>query len=270
MPHAGNIRSIKLVLLLALPALLCGCGRKAEPLDALLRKSFAHAEQADWKSAKNLAEKVLDRDASNTSARVLLSLSLENLDRMDQAIVQAEKAANQDSESFMAQYTYGRMLLLLDRHEQSIKPLNRAVELDPEDVNALLLLSRAQARIYPAKASASYGKLLKNFQEFKNSGVIFNELAVLELLKNNPDTAASFFFQAARFAPDNPDIIRNCAIFCEFHPNSLTKFLNRTRLPGDMPSSAKEFYAKYLLLTAARPELERERLEVERHLNSIR
>ncbi len=120
-----------------------------------------------------------------------------------------------------------------------------------------------------SQASGYYALLLKNFPQFKNNGIIFNELAVLELLKNNPDKAASFFFLAAKLAPDNPDIIRNCAIYCDFNPSSVRRYLSRISRP-DFPTTAKDYYSRYLKLTSARPELESERLAVEQRLSTIR
>ncbi len=258
------------LFLLSLPLLffLTACGKSDDSLAALLQKSFHAAEQADWKDAQEYAEKALELDSANTEALILNALALENNDKLEQALVQATKAAL-DRESFMAQYTYGRMLVQNGDYEQSLAPLSRALSLNPEDANTLVLLGRASTHLQISNASSYYGLLYKKFPEFRSNAVVLNELALLELIKNNPDKTAAFLFPAVKLAPDNPDIVRNCAIFCDYYPGSVSRYFSRIKNSG-LSSSAKDYYARYLRLTAGIPELEKDRIAVEKRLSVIR
>ena len=103
----------------------------------------------------------------------------------------------------MAQYTYGRMLILNKEYEQSLAPLSRALALEPSDSNTLVLLGKVSTYLQTSNASSYYGLLYKKFPEFRSNAVILNELALLELIKNNPDKAAAFMFSAC----PNPNFI---------------------------------------------------------------
>ena len=161
------------------------------------------------------------------------------------------------------------MLILNKEYEQSLAPLSRALALEPSDSNTLVLLGKVSTYLQTSNASSYYGLLYKKFPEFRSNAVILNELALLELIKNNPDKAAAFMFSAIKLAPDNPDIVRNCAIFCDYNQASVRRYFARVN-DSSLSSSAKDYYSRYLRLTAGIPELEKDRIAVEKRLSAIR
>ena len=232
--------------------LLTACG--PEPTaDEWMRRSLASAKEAKWKRALDQAENAVSKAPGDTLANVLYAIALENNNRPDEALNAAVRAGA-DSSSFIAQYTLGRLYSRQQKYDNCIKPLTRALELRPDDANALILLARAKLRLNTEDA-LNLNKRLLSLSQFKDSPVVYNELGVIQVLKNEPKKATALFLKALSLDADNPYLNLNNAILHDYHLGDLMK--------------ARQYYNSFLRLSANRRELLDEYKEVQTRLEII-
>ncbi len=233
--------------------LLTACG--PEPTaDEWMRRSLASAKEAKWKRALDQAENALAKAPGDTLANVLYAIALENNDHPEEALNAAIRAGT-DSSCFIAQYTLGRLYFRQQKYDSCIKPLTLALELRPDDANTLILLARAKLRLNTEDA-LNLNKRLLTLPQFKDSPFVYNELGVIEVLKNEPKKATSLFLKALSLDADNPHLNLNAAILYDYY------------LGNKMMAS--KYYNSFLRLSANRRELLDEYKEVQTRLEIIR
>jgi len=233
--------------------LLTACG--PEPTaDEWMRRSLASAKEAKWGRALDQAANAVDKAPGNTLANVLLAIALENNNRTEDALNAAVRAGA-DTSCFIAQYTLGRLYCRQQKYDSSVKPLTRALELRPDDANTLILLSRAKLHLNTEDA-LNLNKRLLSVPQFSQSAVIYNELGVLQVLKNEPKKATALFLKALSLDADNPHLNLNNAILHDYYLGDLMK--------------ARQYYNSFLRLAANRRELLDEYKEVQTRLEIIR
>ena len=233
--------------------LLTACG--PEPTaDEWMRRSLASAKEAKWKRALDQAENAVEKAPGDTLANVLYAIALENNGHSDEALNAAARAGT-DSSCFIAQYTLGRLYFRQQKYDSCIKPLTLALELRPDDANTLILLARAKLRLNTEDA-LNLNKRLLSLPQFKDSPIVYNELGVIQVLKNEPKKATSLFLKALSLDADNPHLNLNNAILHDY-------FL------GDW-MQAQQYYNSFLRLSANRRELLDEYKEVQTRLEIFR
>ena len=249
------MKSLQIICFAAVCAalMLTACG--PEPTaDEWMRKSLASAKEAKWKRALDQAENAVEKAPGDTLANVLYAIALENNGHTDEALNVAARAGT-DSSCFIAQYTLGRIYLRQQKYDSCIKPLTRALELRPDDANTLILLARAKMRLNTEDA-LNLNKRLLELPQFKDSPVVYNELGVIQVLKNEPKKATSLFLKALSLDADNPHLNLNAAILYDYY------------LGNQMMAS--KYYNSFLRLSANRRELLDEYKEVQTRLEIIR
>ncbi len=249
------MKSLQIICFAAVCAafLLTACG--PEPTaDEWMRKSLASAKEAKWKRALDQAENAVANAPGDTLANVLYAIALENNGHTDEALNVAARAGT-DSSCFIAQYTLGRIYFRQQKYDSCIKPLTRAMELRPDDANTLILLARAKLRLNTEDA-LNLNKRLLDLPQFKESPVVYNELGVIQVLKNEPKKATSLFLKALSLDADNPHLNLNAAILYDYY------------LGNQMMAS--KYYNSFLRLSANRRELLDEYKEVQTRLEILR
>jgi len=233
--------------------LLTACG--PEPTaDEWMQKSLTSAKEAKWGRALDQAERAVAKAPGDTLANVLYAIALENNGRQDEALNAAIRAGA-DSSCFIAQYTLGRLYCRQQKYDSSVKPLTRALELRPDDANTLILLARAKLRLNTEDA-LTLNKRLLSIPQFTESAAVYNELGVLQVLKNEPRKATALFLKALSLDADNPYLNLNNAILHDYYLGDLMK--------------ARQYYNSFLRLSANRRELLDEYKEVQTRLEIIR
>lgn len=249
------MRLFKLICFAAVCAafLLTACGPDPTA-DEWLRKALASAKEAKWSRALDQAEHAVSKAPGNTLANVLLAISLENNNRIDEALNAAIRAGS-DTSCFIAQYTLGRLYCRQRKYDSSIKPLTRALELRPDDANTMILLARAKLNLNTQDA-LELNKRLLQIPQFSQSPVIYNEIGVLLVLKGEPKKAPAVFRQALSLDADNPLLNLNNAILHDYYLGDRMK--------------ARQYYNIFLRQAANRLELLEEYKEVQKRLEDIR
>ena len=249
------MKSLQIICFAAICAafLLTACG--PEPTaDEWMRKSLASAKEAKWRRALDQAGNAVAKAPGDTLANVLYAIALENNNRPDEALSAAIRAGA-DSSCFIAQYTLGRLFFRQQKYDSCIKPLTRALELRPDDANTLILLARAKLRLNTEDAM-KLNKRLLDLPQFKDSPIVYTELGVIQVLKNEPKKATSLFLKALSLNADNPHLNLNAAILYDY-------FLGNQMM-------ASKYYNSFLRLSANRRELLDEYKEVQTRLEILR
>jgi tetratricopeptide (TPR) repeat protein len=236
----------------------CGPGQTA---DERMQKSMTAAKAGNWELALDEARKAVKKDSGNTLANVLLAIALENNSHPEEALKAAKKAAESDKACFIAQYTLGRLCCRQQKYADCIEPLTRAMEIRPDDTNTIILLARAKTRMNNFEEAINLYRRLLEFPEFSDSAMLYNEIGVLHVRKNEPDMAPADFQRAFLKDSENPIPHLNYAILYDY-------YLRNRRDSADRV--AREHYQKFLNKTANRPELGDERRDVEKRLKEIR
>ncbi len=252
---------MRLLLHILLSGIFCifavSCAKESSsPPEKLLEQAYEAAASNSWKRALDLAQMAEKIRPDDTSVLIMLSLAQENNGYEDDAFETIRKAAA-DEKSFMAQYTVGRMLYQRGRYEGAYSFLKKAQSLKPDDINTLLLLEQTAARLNKNDVQTYCALLWRQFPDhFKNSPFVMNELGLFFAIRRDAVRAIAAFRNAEKVDPDSPEIQLNLAVVHDYL--------------ADQRQSAIRHYEKYLRLTANRPGLEADRLEVTRRLQEIR
>ncbi len=250
------MKSLFLIIFTAL--FLAGCGESAALTpEMLLDQAYNEAVNGTWKRALELALAAKKARPYDSSVLIMTALAQENCG-LEQDALETIRMASTDDKSFMVQYTFGRMLFQQAQYEQAMIPLKKAHALQPGDQDTVLLLEQAAAHQNLNEVGNYCSLLWKNFpKDFNNkkNPYVMNELGLYYAVRKDARRAAAAFRQAEAIAPDSPEIQLNLAIVADYL--------------GDDPQTARRHYGKYLRLTADRPGLESDRLEVTRRLQEI-
>ena len=246
-----------LLLLAALPGLLCSCGGR-KSVDELLNQAFKEAHDGNWKNALELAEKAAKRDERNIAAQVMYGIALEHVGSPDDALQVYRQAVKTDPENFYAQYHLGRVLYQQGKFEDSLVPLRQAERLRPEDANTLVLLAQIENKMKLDTVVDYYKKLAVN-KRFEKKPEPWNQMGVNRVAKGDLGTAGKCFTLAYRVSPDNYIVAYNMAVFSDYYIGSPTAKKN-----------AIQYYSRYLQLTAANPELQKQREQVIARLKALK
>ncbi len=246
------------ILLLSL-LMTAGCNESsALTTEQLLNQAYTEALNGLWERALELSLAAKKARPDDSSVLVMTAIAQENCDQAQEAL-ETIRMASGDAKSFAVQYTFGRMLFQQGLYEQAMVPLKKAHTLRPDDLNTVLLLEQAAAELNLNDMGQYCMKLAKQFSDtfdVKKNPYVMNELGLYYAVRKNARRAAEAFRRAEAAAPESPEIQLNLARTLDH--------ISKT------PQQAKPYYSKYLRLTANRPGLESERLEVSRRLQEIR
>lgn len=241
-----------LLFLSAVLLLLSACSSAKKTPAELLSEAISAGTKGDWESALALSTDALENAPGNRDILLFSALALEHMGKLEEAVNRVQSISS-DPNDFMVQYTLGRMLFKQGRLEQCIAPLKYAEQASPEDMNTLILLSKATLRL-KTRDAALYQKKLLSFPAFVNSPVVFNELGVIYALQGKFREALAFLLDPRASLPVS---VLNAAIIHDWYLNEKPR--------------AAELYRNYLRLTArSNPELERERFAVTQRIQEIR
>ena len=216
-----------------------------------MQKSMTAAKEGKWEPALDEARKAVKKAPGNTLANVLLAITLEKNNRPEEALKAAKNASESDKSSFTAQYILGRHYCRQQKYLDAIEPLTRALELNPKDANTIILLAEAKIHLNNFEDAIRLYERLLDFPEFQDSSVLENEIGVLYVRKNDPNSAREHFSKAISCEkdpenPENPISYLNYAILWD-------KYL--TEDPARKRITARAFYLKFLNCAANRPTL---------------
>lgn len=231
---------------------LVSCSGKQQPASVLLSRAIQAAQAAKWDDAAKLVEQAREQNPENTEIILFSALVLEKQGRSTEALSRLQNIAAANMNDFRIQYTLGRLLFLKAKYDQCLVPLQNALTVRPDDVNALLLLAKAEARLNLKSAGKLYMQLRKR-PEFNNNPLINNEIAVLLAIRGKPESALLVFRDSCK---DFPLATLNGAVVLDYHLNN--------------KQEAAEWYNRFLRESAGRQELENQRFQVTRRLQEIR
>ena len=81
-------------------------------------------------------QRILERNPSHVTGRLWYGTLLENLGRLEEALVERRRAVTLDPLSPIANLSLGTTLALLGRHDEAIRSLQRALEIQPDYADA--------------------------------------------------------------------------------------------------------------------------------------
>ncbi len=259
------------LILIGFSLFFTSCEKKEYESNALLlQKSITLAEAGDWAKSQLLASKAVAQDRSDPNARIMLALTLEQLDQIERAIEESSQAIFLDPNSFMAQYTQGRLFFNQRRYEDCPAPLMKAHELNSKSSQPIVLLARTNVYLGVRKEAIKYYIALAKHVDYTDKPEPYNELGVLFMKKGDLKRALRFFDEAYSKDKKSIPVNINLAIFWDKLSTMCGDDINRAKKAA---KSAIRFYAtseKMLLMNPKTLEKRSDILKRIKELKSLR
>jgi tetratricopeptide (TPR) repeat protein len=215
-----------------LSGLLAGCG--GTDVNAELGEALRLAELGDtesWKAASKKVETCIDAGRTEPDVLAFQVMCLQRSGQIDKAKATGRDLLRVSPENFTGNYLMGKMLTSEGNNIEALDYLRRAHELKPSDVDALVLLARCAGGQNVPEADKYYLALMTH-EEFANSHLPYNELAIWYVQQGRYPEAMSYFSQALQKQGANPQIYLNMAVMQD-------KYFKK-------PKVARRFYTKFL------------------------
>ena len=232
-----------------------GCSGDNVPPGLQLERSLEKAVAGDWKSAQNLAEKVLKQDKKNVDALLLSALARSSQGNTKGALDHALQAAALAKDSFLCQYVKGMLLYREGKHALSIPPLQEALRLRPGDINTLVLLAKSTYALKKYDNAAGYYARIAQNSRYKRNALPWNGIGVC-LSYSSPVRALPYFQMASRIAPEEALTSFNMAVLYD-------RYLQKKPL-------AIRAYERFLEQSIGRMELDDLRARAELRLDTLK
>lgn len=246
-----------LTILLAAVCFLAACRGEKIPVDELLNRGVAAAQNGDWEKAREFAKRALKSAPDNVNALILHALSLENTGDPDAALEEVSKATAINEADYFAQYTKGRLYYEKKRFDACIAPLRAALNLRPDATDPLILLAQSAVHTNNAQDARIYYSRLARNKKFAKNPAPWSELGMnfIYFDRKSPQ-AAQYLIYAYRLQPENPTLLLNLAVYFDTH--------QRNR------AEARKYYTRFLNMTRQNSSMSRNREAVEKRMQALR
>lgn len=215
---------------------------KEKPMTSneLINSAYTYAKAGNkWTEARDAAAKAVQLKPDDPKALLLYAIALDKTNDGDKAVSMIKKAVNLNKDNFLAQYYAGKILYDNKQNAEAIPYLKKAFALKPNDINTLILLSKACEIVGHGDALEYYRSLLKT-DRFKGKSGIYNDMGVIYMKQNQKEKAAKCFIFALRKAPNDPTVNLNFAIFCDTKVNNKATAINGYKKYVELTSTARE------------------------------
>ena len=193
-----------------------------------LKEANAAAATGNWQLASDITEKVLRKDKSNLTARILHGICLQEMQRGDEALANLEQAATLAPDNFTAQYFYGWALAENGRFADALMPLRRAYDLRKDNQDLLILLARCSLE-QNLPEGASYLQCLQRYPTLEAKPELYNALGVLWVNQGQYELAKRNFTKAWQRLPQSTVAPQNLAVLYDQYLRNPTEALKHYR-----------------------------------------
>lgn len=193
-----------------------------------LKEANAAAANGNWQLASDITEKVLRKDKTNLTARILHGICLQEMQRGDEALASLEQAATLAPDNFTAQYFYGWALAENGRFADALVPLRRAYDLRKDNQDLLILLARCSLE-QNLPEGARYLQCLQRYPTLEAKPELYNALGVLWVNQGQYELAKRNFTKAWQRLPQSTVAPQNLAVLYDQYLRNPTEALKHYR-----------------------------------------
>ena len=211
---------------------LCGCSQQSIPelvSDAL--KLADTGDDGSWNKALDKLDQAIESGGDSLPLQMFYAIALERTDKAAAAIDVVEATQKDAPDSFLPNYLAGKLNYNAGNYRAAVGYLQNAVALDDTHDEALMLYASAAARENLPGVPELFAQLQAGNQ-FEDSYLLCNELAIWYMYQGNYIDAMSNFSKAIRRSNQHPSVYLNTAVMWD-------------RYAGQYPL-ARRYYERYL------------------------
>ncbi len=223
-----------MLLPLSFVALLITSGCSESSINEIVTESLNLAKIGDhssWKKALKNVESCIKRGVTNDNLISFYILCLSRTGNDEKALTIALDQVSTSMDNFFCNYLIGKLYFNQGKYLKAYTYLQKCNTLKPNHINTIILSLKTASKLNVPEEKELYLQLLKH-DPFKESFLVYNDLACWYANHDDVPRALSFFSRALKYSDGHPLVFFNMAI------------LNDQNLDND--KVAQRFYLNFL------------------------